>query len=135
VREKAGDIANEFASELDQSSRNFVTYAQTQMAEVLSVRLRARAGAICSRLRRRPQRLYRRDSAPRKAGSRRLRSGAAAIQVETRIQLEAAHSELTQKVTTEQETSSGRFQNGMSGAMEAGVAEANQRVQAGFEPC
>ena len=36
LREKAGNLASEFGSELDQSSRNFVTYAQTQMAEVVS---------------------------------------------------------------------------------------------------
>ena len=36
MREQAGDITNEFAGELDQSSRNFVAYAQTQIADVVS---------------------------------------------------------------------------------------------------
>jgi len=134
LREKAGDIANEFASELDQSSRNFVTYAQTQMAEVVGEAFeRARAlfaeaaettsAAFIDEI----QRHARQDLDGFEAELQRSK-------VETRIQLEAAHSELTQKVTTEQEDFLRRFQNGMSGAMEAGVAEANQRVQAGFEP-
>ena len=48
--------------------------------------------------------------------------------------LDAAHVELTQKVTGEQEDFLRRFQGAMSGVMEAGVAEANEKVQAGFEP-
>ena len=134
LREKAGGIANEFASELDQSSRNFVTYAQTQMAEVVSEAFeRARAlfaeaaettsAAFIDEI----QRHARQDLEGFEEELQRSRA-------ETRIQIEAAHSELTQKVTTEQEDFLRRFQNGMSGAMEAGVAEANQRVQAGFEP-
>jgi hypothetical protein len=54
--------------------------------------------------------------------------------VETRTQMEAARFELVQKVTTEQEDFLRRFQEGMRGAMDAGVEEANQRVQAGFGP-
>ena len=134
LREKAGGIANEFASELDQSSRNFVTYAQTQMAEVVSEAFeRARAlfaeaaettsAAFIDEI----QRHARQDLEGFEEELQRSRA-------ETRSQIEAAHSELTQKVTTEQEDFLRRFQNGMSGAMEAGVAEANQRVQAGFEP-
>src|SRR5260370_40817254 len=48
--------------------------------------------------------------------------------------MEAAHADLTQKVTAEQESFLRRFQNTMSGAMDAGVAEANQKVQAEFGP-
>jgi len=48
--------------------------------------------------------------------------------------MEAAHADLTQKVTAEQEDFLRRFQTAMSGAMEASVAQANQRVQAGFGP-
>ena len=36
LREKATEVANEFSGEMDQSSRNFISYAQTQMAEVVS---------------------------------------------------------------------------------------------------
>jgi hypothetical protein len=134
LREKAGNLASEFGSELDQSSRNFVTYAQTQMAEVVSEAFeRARAlfaeaaettsAAFIDEI----QRAARQDLDGFEAELQRST-------VETRTQMEAARSELVQKVTTEQEDFLRRFQDGMSGAMEAGVAEANQRVQAGFEP-
>lgn len=134
LREKAGDIASEFASELDQSSRNFVTYAQTQMAEVVSEAFeRARAlfaeaaettsAAFIDEI----QRHARQDLDGFEAELQRST-------VETRTQMEATRTELTQKVTTEQEDFLRRFQEGMVGAMEAGVAEANQRVQAGFAP-
>jgi len=134
LRERAGDIAGEFASELDQSSRNFVTYAQTQMAEVVSDAFeRARAlfaeaaettsAAFIDEI----QRRARQDLDGFEAELQRSA-------VETRTQMEAARSELAQRVTTEQESFLRRFQEGMAGAMELGVAEANQRVQAGFEP-
>jgi hypothetical protein len=134
LREKAGDIANEFASELDQSSRNFVTYAQTQMAEVVSDAFeRARAlfaeaaettsAAFIDEI----QRHARQDLDGFEAELQRSKA-------ETRTQMEAARSEHAQKVTSEQENFLRRFQETMTGAMEAGVAEANQRVQAGFEP-
>jgi hypothetical protein len=134
LREKAGNLASEFGSELDQSSRNFVTYAQTQMAEVVSEAFeRARAlfaeaaettsAAFIDEI----QRAARQDLDGFEAELQRSA-------VETRTQMEAARSELVQKVTTEQEDFLRRFQVGMRGAMEAGVAEANQRVQAGFEP-
>jgi hypothetical protein len=134
LREKAGNLASEFGSELDQSSRNFVTYAQTQMAEVVSEAFeRARAlfaeaaettsAAFIDEI----QRAARQDLDGFEAELQRST-------VETRTQMEAARSELVQKVTTEQEDFLRRFQVGMRGAMEAGVAEANQRVQAGFEP-
>jgi hypothetical protein len=134
LREKAGNIASEFASELDQSSRNFVTYAQTQMAEVVSEAFeRSRAlfaeaaettsAAFIDEI----QRHARQD----------LEGFDAELQqstLETRTRMEAARSELAQKVTTEQEDFLRRFQEGMISVMETGVAEAHQRVQAGFEP-
>jgi hypothetical protein len=134
LRERAGDIASEFATELDQSSRNFVTYAQTQMAEVVSEAFeRARAlfaeaaettsAAFIDEI----QRHARQDLEGFETELQRST-------VETRTQMEAARSELAQRVTTEQEDFLRRFQEGMSSAMETGVAQAHQRVQAGFEP-
>jgi hypothetical protein len=134
LREKAGDIANEFASELDQSSRNFVTYAQTQMAEVVSEAFERARGLFAEAAETTSaafideiQRHARQDLDGFEAELHRST-------VETRTQMEAARSELVHKVTTEQEHFLRRFQEGMSGAMDAGVTEANQRVQAGFEP-
>src|ERR1700738_2315122 len=48
--------------------------------------------------------------------------------------MEAAHAELTQKVTAQQESFLRRFQTAMSGTLEAGVAEANEKGRAGFGP-
>jgi hypothetical protein len=134
LRERASDIASEFATELDQSSRNFVTYAQNQMAEVVGEAFeRARAlfaeaaetttAAFIDEI----QRHARQDLEGFETELKRS-------SVQTRTEMEAARSELVQKVTTEQENFLRRFQEGMAGAMDAGVAEANQRVQAGFEP-
>jgi hypothetical protein len=134
LRERAGDIASEFATELDQSSRNFVTYAQTQMAEVVSEAFeRARAlfaeaaettsAAFIDEI----QRHARQDLEGFETELQRST-------VETRTQMEAARSELAQRVTSEQEDFLRRFQEGMSNAMETGVAQAHLRVQAGFEP-
>jgi len=53
---------------------------------------------------------------------------------QSRAHLEAARADLAQQVTAEQENFLRRFQSAMTGAMSAGVAEANQRVQAGFGP-
>ena len=134
LRERAGDIANEFASELDQSSRNFVTYAQNQMAEVVSEAFERARGLFAEAAETTTaafideiQRHARQDLEGFEAELKRS-------SVETRTEMEAARFELVQKVTTEQENFLRRFQEGMAGAMDAGVAEANQRVQAGFEP-
>jgi hypothetical protein len=134
LREKAGEISGEFANEVDQSSRNFVSYAQSQMAELVSDSFeRARSlfseaadttsAAFIDEIQRHARRdLDGFDGELQKSTN------------ETRTRLEAAHTELTQKVTSEQEDFLRRFQSAMSGAIEAGVAEANQKVQAGFEP-
>ncbi len=134
LREKAGDIASEFASELDQSSRNFVTYAQTQMAEVVSEAFDRTRGLFAEAAETTSAAFI--DEIQRHA-RQDLDGFAAELQrssVETRTEMEAARSDLAHKVTSEQEHFLRRFQEGMMGAMEAGVAEATQRVQAGFEP-
>jgi hypothetical protein len=134
LRDKASNIASEFAGDLDQSSRNFVAYAQTQMAEVVSDGFeKARAlfaeaaettsAAFIDEI----QRSARRDLEGFEIELQRSSA-------ESRDQMHAAHSELTHKVTSEQENFLRRFQDGMTGAVEAGVAEAGQRVKAGFEP-
>jgi DNA anti-recombination protein RmuC len=53
---------------------------------------------------------------------------------ESKASMEAAHADLTQKVSAEQESFLHRFQAAMSGTLQAGVAEANKKVQAGFGP-
>jgi hypothetical protein len=134
LREQAGDITSEFAGELDQSSRNFVAYAQTQIADVVSEAFdRARAlfaeaaetttAAFIDEI----QRHARQDLDGFDAELQRSRE-------ETRNLIDSAHSELAQKVTVEQEDFLRRFRDSLHGAIEARVAEANERVQAGFRP-
>jgi hypothetical protein len=134
LREQAGAVANEFAGELDQSSRNFVAYAQTQMADVVSESFeRARSlfseaaetttAAFIDEI----QQHARRDLDGFEAELKRSTS-------ETRSLIDTAHSELAQRVTVEQENFLHRFRDSLHGTIEAGVAEANERVQAGFRP-
>jgi hypothetical protein len=134
LREQAGTVANEFAGELDQSSRNFVAYAQTQMADVVSEAFdRARSlfseaaetttAAFIDEI----QQHARRDLDGFEAELKRSTT-------ETRSLIDTAHSELAQRVTVEQENFLHRFQDSLHGTIEAGVAEANERVQAGFRP-
>ena len=134
LREQAGTVANEFAGEIDQSSRNFVAYAQTQMADVVSEAFeRARSlfseaaetttAAFIDEI----QQHARRDLDGFEAELKRSTS-------ETRSLIDTAHSELAQRVTVEQENFLHRFQDSLHGTIEAGVAEANERVQAGFRP-
>jgi hypothetical protein len=134
LRERAGEISSEFASEMDQSSRNFVSYAQTQMAEVVSDAFDRTRGLFAEAAETTAAAFI--DEIQRHA-RQDLDGFDAELQksaMDARARLDAAHAELTQKVTSEQEDFLRRFQNGMSGAMEAGVAEANEKVQAGFEP-
>jgi hypothetical protein len=134
LREQASHITNEFAGELDQSSRNFVAYAQTQIADVVSEAFdRARSlfaeaaetttAAFIDEI----QQHARRDLDGFEAELKRSTS-------ETRSLIDTAHSELAQRVTVEQENFLRRFQDSLHGTIEAGVAEANERVQAGFRP-
>jgi hypothetical protein len=134
LREQAGNIANEFSGEIDQSSRNFVAYAQTQMADVVSEAFE-RARSLFSEAAETTTAAFideiqghaRRDLDGFEAELKRSTS-------ETRSLIDTAHSELAQRVTLEQENFLHRFQDSMHGTIEAGVAEANERVQAGFRP-
>jgi hypothetical protein len=134
IRDRANEISSEFSSDMDQSSRNFVSYAQTQMAEVVSDafdKTRAlfteaaetTAAAFIDEI----QRHARQDL---DGFDEELRKSAA----DARVKLDAAHAELRGKLTADQESFLRRFQTEMSGALEAGVTDANQKVQAGFEP-
>jgi hypothetical protein len=53
---------------------------------------------------------------------------------ETRQQLDTARAELARQTSVEQETFLRRFQSSMSGALDAGVAEAQKKVSEGFAP-
>jgi hypothetical protein len=134
MREKAGEISGVFAGELDHSSRNFVGHTQTQMEEVVRDAFeRARAlfadaadttaAAFTDEIQRTG-----RQELDGFGDELRKSVGAAGAQ------MDAARAEFSRHVTAEQEDFLRRFQGAMGGALEAGIAEAQTRVQEGFGP-
>jgi hypothetical protein len=134
LRERAGEISSMFAGELDNASRNFVGHTQNQMEEVVRDAFE-RARALFSEAAETTSAAFI-DEIQRQARHELSGFEAEAQKSvdESRAHLEAARADLTQQVTSEQENFLHRFQNAMSGAMEAGVAEANEKVQVGFGP-
>jgi hypothetical protein len=134
LRERAGEISAVFASELDNASRNFVGHTHNQMEEVVRDAFE-RARALFSEAAETTSAAFI-DEIQRQA-RQELGGFEAEAQKsvrESKADIEAARSVLSQQVTAEQESFLRRFQTAMTGAMEAGVAEANQKVQAGFGP-
>jgi hypothetical protein len=134
LREKAGEISSVFAGELDNASRNFVAHSQTQMQEVVRDAFeRARslfaeaADTTVAAFTDEIQRTGRQELDGFNNELQRSTDGA-------RLQMDVARTELTQKTTAEQEAFLRRFQSSMSGALEAGVAEAQKKVAEGFGP-
>jgi vacuolar-type H+-ATPase subunit E/Vma4 len=134
MREKAGEISSVFAGELDHSSRNFVGHTQTQMEEVVRdafERTRAlfadAADTTAAAFTDEVQRTGRQELDGFGDELRKSVEAAGA-------QMGAARAEFSQHVTTQQEDFLRRFQEAMGGALEAGIAEAQTRVQEGFGP-
>jgi hypothetical protein len=134
LRERASEISAMFAAELDNASRNFVGHTQNQMEEVVRDAFE-RARALFSEAAETTSAAFI-DEIQRQARQELSGFEAEAQKSvnDSRERMEAAHADLTQKVTAEQESFLRRFQATMSGAVDAGVAEANQKVQAGFGP-
>jgi len=134
LRETAGEISGIFASELDHTSRSFVGHAQTQMEEVVRESFeRARAlfaeaaDTTAAAFTDEVQRTGRQELDGFNQEVRRSRD-------EAQQQLDAARLELAQQTTAEQEAFLRRFQSSMSGALDAGVAEAQKKASEGFAP-
>jgi hypothetical protein len=134
LRDRAGEISAMFAGELDNASRNFVGHTHNQMEEAVRDAFE-RARALFSEAAETTSAAFI-DEIQRQARQELSGFEAEAQKSvnESKAQVEAACADLTQKVTSEQESFLRRFQSNMSGAMEAGVLEANQKVQAGFGP-
>ncbi len=133
-REKAGEVSGVFASELDHSSRSFIGHTQTQMEEVVRDAF-AQARALFAEAAETTTAAFT-DEIQRQArqeldgfGQETQRSLG-----ETRVQLDAARAELSQKVTAEQEAFLRQFHASMNSAVERGVTDANARVKAGLSP-
>jgi hypothetical protein len=134
LRERAGEISAMFAGELDNASRNFVGHTQNQMEEVVRDAFE-RARALFSEAAETTSAAFI-DEIQRQARQELsgLEAEAQKSVNESKARIEAAHADLTQKLTAEQEGFLRRFQTAMSGTLEAGVAEANEKVQSGFGP-
>src|SRR5579859_742215 len=133
-REKAGEVSSVFASELDHSSRSFIGHTQTQMEEVVRDAFE-HARALFAEAAETTTAAFT-DEIQRQARNELQGFGEETQRSlsETRLQLDAAHAELTQKLTAEQEAFLRQFQTGMRSAVEGGVADANARVKAGLAP-
>jgi hypothetical protein len=134
LRERAGEISAMFAGELDNASRNFVGHTQNQMEEVVRDAFE-RARALFSEAAETTSAAFI-DEIQRQARQELsgLETEAQKSVNESKARIEAAHADLTQKLTAEQESFLRRFQAAMSGTLEAGVAQANEKVQNGFGP-
>jgi hypothetical protein len=134
LREKAGEVAAEFAAELDHSSRNFVSHTQGQMQEVVRESF-DRARELFAEAADTTTAAFM-DEVQRH-GRRELDGFAEAVKqtaAETHIGLAASHEALAQRLTAEQESFLRRFQSGMASALDSGIREAQEKVSAGFGP-
>jgi hypothetical protein len=133
-REKAGEVSGVFASELDHSSRSFIGHTQTQMEEVVRDAFN-QARALFAEAAETTTAAFT-DEIQRQARQELDGFGQEAQRSlgETRQQLDAARADLSQRVTSEQEVFLQKFRSRMNGAMEASVAEARDKVQAGMSP-
>jgi len=134
LREKAGEQSGLFASELDRSSRSFVEHAQAQIDETVKEAFdRARA-------------LFHEAADTTTAAfmdeiQRHARQELDGFEGFLHKSLEAARAEteshtgaLRTRWAEEGQAAEARFQAGMSGALENGIAEMHRQVQASFSP-
>jgi len=134
LREKAGEVSSVFASELDRSSRSFVGHTQTQMEEVVRESFE-RARALFAEAADTTAAAF--TDEVQRTGRQELDGFGKELQKakeEARSDMNAAREELAHRVTSEQQEFLRRFQAGMGGALEAGVADARKKVEEGFEP-
>jgi hypothetical protein len=133
-REKAGEVSSVFASELDHSSRSFIGHTQTQMDDVVRDAFN-QARALFAEAAETTTAAFT-DEIQRQARQELDGFGEEAQRSlgETRTQLDVARAEMAHKVTDEQETFLREFRKRMTGAVEAGVVDAREKVQSGMSP-
>jgi len=134
LREKAGEVSAVFASELDHSSRSFVQHTQTQMEEVVRDAF-DRARALFAEAA---------DTTSAAFTDEIQRHGREELQGFSEVvhdtasasfaQLQAKRAEIVQQTNAEQEEFLQRFRGALSGALETGISETREKVQAGFAP-
>ncbi|MEQ1354584.1 MAG: hypothetical protein ABLT11_11230, partial [Candidatus Acidiferrum sp.] len=134
LREKAGEISSVFTSELDNSSRNFLGHTQSQMEDAVRDAFE-RARALFSEASETTSAAF--TDEIQRTGRLELEGFGEELQksvTQARADLEATRNELSQRVTSEQEEFLRRFQEAMNKALESGVKDANEKVEASFSP-
>ncbi|HVS74010.1 MAG TPA: hypothetical protein VHE23_01195 [Candidatus Acidoferrales bacterium] len=132
LRDRAGEVAGVFATEIDGQSRSFVDHAQRQMEETLRDCFE-RSRALFTEAAETTSSTFT-DEIQRQARGELDGFGAALQKTaeETRVQAESVSRELIAQLTAEQESFLGRFQSNMTRALETGVAVAQEQVQGGL---
>lgn len=134
LRENAGDISSTFASELDNSSRNFVGHTQSQMEDAVREAFE-RARALFSEASETTTAAF--TDEIQRTGRQELEGFGEELQKsveQARADLDGARREHTDKVTAEQEEFLRRFQASMNKSLEAGIGDAHSKVEASFSP-
>src|SRR5581483_122076 len=134
LRERAGEVSSVFAAEVDHASRNFVEHTQAQMAEAVHDAFE-RTRALFAEAADTTSAAFT-DEIQRHARMELegFRTALAKAAEDSRSQLETSHSQLTRRLTAEQEEFLRRFQEQMSSALESGVSEVRQKVREGLGP-
>jgi hypothetical protein len=134
LREKAGEQSGLFAAELDRCSRSFVDHAQVQIDEVVKEAF-DRARALFSEAAETTMAAFT-DEIQRNA--RRELDGFEGFlgKALDAWRVESASHTATLRVHWSEEgrAAEARFQAGMSGALEGGIAEMHRQIQASFSP-
>jgi hypothetical protein len=133
-REKAGAVSTVFASELDHSSRGFISHTQHQMEEVVrdafehSRALFAEAAETTT--------AAFTDEIQRQARAELdgLTQETQRVLTDTQNLLGVARAALTQQLTAEQEAFLREFRSRMSGAIEIEVTQAHDKAQSALNP-
>ena len=134
LREKAGEVSSVFATELDHSSRSFVQHTQTQIEEVVRDAF-DRSRALFAEAADTTSAAF--TDEIQRHGREELEGFGAAVRETASssfAQLQANRMEVAQQTALEQEEFLQRFRGALSGALESGIGEAREKVQAGFAP-
>jgi hypothetical protein len=134
LREKADELSSAFTSELDNSSRNFVGHTQSQMENTVRDAFE-RARTLFAEASDTTAAAF--TDEVQRTGRHELQGFGEELHQkveQARAELGAAQRELSQKITVEQAEFLRRFQEAMEKAIESGVREANEKVEASFSP-
>ena len=133
LREKAGTVSSLFTNDLHNASRNFVGQTQQQLEDAVRdaferVRILFAEAADTTSAAFTDE--IQRNARQELDGFTELLQKSVEV---SREEMDAARAQMSHKVTTEQEEFLRRFETGMHGAVEKGLADAQQKVHASFD--